>query len=69
MNISHSTLETLRRLTTQDASLLEDLYAVRSIDQAVEVVADSARRLRLVIDRGEVSSYFESALGTDTAAE
>lgn len=62
MNISPQTLETLHRLTSQDASLLEDLYAVRSLDQAVDVVVDSARRLRVVIDRGEVVSYFENSL-------
>ncbi|MDX3895690.1 MULTISPECIES: hypothetical protein [Pusillimonas] len=62
MNISLQTLETLHRLTSQDASLLDNLYAVRSLEQAVDVVADSARRLCVSIDRGEVVSYFESSL-------
>lgn len=67
MNISPSTIETLHHLTNHDASLLDDLYAVRSLDQAVEVVVDSARRLRVVIDRGEVVSYFQrSLMGTTT---
>lgn len=62
MNISLHTLETLHRLTSQDAALLDNLYAVRSLEQAVDVVADSARRLRVSIDRGEVVSYFEHSL-------
>jgi|GEM_PF-3197509 len=62
MNISSHTIETLHHLTNQDASLLDELYAVRSLDQAVEVVVDSARRLRIAIDRGEVLSYLESAV-------
>ena len=63
MNISPNTIETLHHLTNHDDSLLYDLYAVRSLDQAVDVVVDSARRLRVVIDRGEVVSYFQRSLG------
>ncbi|WP_397473142.1 hypothetical protein [Pusillimonas sp.] len=66
MNISPNTIEALHHLTNHDASLLDDLYAVRSLDQAVEVVVDSARRLRVVIDRGEVVSYFQRSLGSPT---
>ncbi|NYT69783.1 hypothetical protein [Pusillimonas noertemannii] len=62
MNISLQTLETLHRLTSQDTALLDNLYAVRSLEQAVDVVADSARRLCVSIDRGEVVSYFENSL-------
>jgi len=62
MNISHHTLETLHRLTNQDASLLDDLYAVRSLDQAVQVVVDSAHRLCVSIDRGEVITYFQHSI-------
>lgn len=62
MNISSHTIETLHHLTNQDASLLDELYAVRSLDQAVEVVVDSARRLRIAIDRGEVVSYLENSV-------
>lgn len=64
MNISPNTIETLHQLTSQDASLLDDLYAVRSLDQAVEVVVDSAHRLKVAIDRGEVASYFQRTLAT-----
>ncbi|HLU20402.1 MAG TPA: hypothetical protein VKZ66_10630 [Pusillimonas sp.] len=67
MNISSHTIETLHHITAQDASLLDELYAVRSLDQAVELVVDSARRLRIAIDRGEVASYLESSVaGSET---
>lgn len=64
MNISPSTIQTLHQLTSQDASLLDDLYAVRSLDQAVDVVIDSAHRLKVAIDRREVASYFQRTLAT-----
>ncbi|WP_148255888.1 hypothetical protein [Pusillimonas sp. T7-7] len=62
MNISAHTLETLQRLPSQDASLLERLYAAQSLEQAVEIVADSAQRLQIAIDRGELTLYLQSAL-------
>ncbi|MGB6102642.1 MAG: hypothetical protein WBF88_02165 [Pusillimonas sp.] len=62
MNISPNTLETLRKLPNQDALLLDNLYAVQSLEQAVNIVEDSARRLRIAIDRGELTTYLRSSL-------
>lgn len=69
MNISAHTLETLQRLPSQDALLLERLYTAQSLEQAVEIVADSAQRLQIAINRDELTLYLQSALTIPAMAE
>ncbi len=64
MTISPDTLEALHRLPNQDASLLQNLYAAQSLEQAADIVSDSARRLRIAIDRGELITYLQRSTVT-----
>ncbi|NYT86127.1 hypothetical protein [Pollutimonas harenae] len=69
MSISAHTFETLQRLPSKDSLLLDRLYAAQSLEQAIDIVFDSAQRLQIAVDRSELALYLQSALTLSDATE